>query len=253
MNRRAASIAMMSVLLMVLAGCGGSAYQPPRTSLVEFSPEERAVLESSRGNAYRIQEGDVLKIAFPYLKELNQEGVIVLPDGAVSLIGVDRVELRGQTITQADSLITAAYAQDYVDPSLSVLVVKTKGRQVYVMGEVDEPGLYTLPEGGVDVLGAVSLAGGFTDDAAKGNTILVRVTTDGYLVQELDLSELQATESMTLAMVRLEAYDVVYVPKSRIGDFDYFARTVLRGIGYITRVAYDVRYLSTGGAVRIVQ
>ena len=44
-------------------------------------------------------------------------------------------------------------------------------------------------EGSVSIVGAVSLAGGFTEDAAKGSTVLVRVTPAGYLVQEIDLGE----------------------------------------------------------------
>ena len=42
----------------------------------------------------------------------------------------------------------------------------------------------------------------------------------------------------------LEPYDVVYVPRSRTGDFAYFSRTILQGLLNITRMAADIKYLS---------
>jgi len=234
------------LLLALLAGCASTPGTEPRMSFVEFTPEQKADLARTAGRSYRIQEGDVLRVAFPYEKELTQEGVVVLNDGAVSLVGVDRVRLAGLTLVEADSLVTEAYAKDYVEPDLSIMVMETNGRRVYVLGEVKQPGLQKLPYGGVGLLGAITLAGGFTEDAAKAGTVLIRVTENGYLVQEIDLSHLNSPEYAAIATIELEPYDVVYVPRSRMGDFGYFTRTVLQGLAYMTRIASDVKYLSTG-------
>lgn len=244
MRRRILGLGAAMLATVALAGCGGSAYSPPRTTFVEFDPEQRQTIEATAGQAYRIQEGDVLRIAFPYEKNLTQDGVVVLADGAVSLVGVDRMVLAGHTLAEADSMVTAAYAEDYVEPDLSVIVMETTGRRVYVLGEVRNPGMVKVPHGGLGIIGAVSLAGGFTEDAAKDNTVLVRITPAGYLVQEIDLGAIQRPEAAALAMLTLEPYDVVYVPRSTIGDFDYFARSVLQGLAGITRMAADIRYLS---------
>lgn len=229
---------------VALAGCGGGAYSVPRTTFVEFAPEQKAVIEADAGRAYRIQEGDVLRIAFPYERNLTQDDVLVLADGSVSLIGVDRIPLAGRTVAEADSIVTAAYAKDYVEPDLSVIVIETVGRRVYVLGEVRNPGLVKVPHGGLGIVNVITIAGGFTENAAKGGTVLVRLTPEGYLVQEMDLDALHRPEAAALAMVTLEPYDIVYVPRSSIGDFDYFARSVLQGLVNITRMAADIRYLS---------
>jgi hypothetical protein len=51
-------------------------------------------------------------------------------------------------------------------------------------------------------------------------------------------------------MVDVQPYDVIYVPRSRIGDFAYFSKTVLSGLVQITRIASDIKYLSGGGTIR---
>lgn len=238
-------LTVAGVCLVFLAGCGGGAGMAPRTSFVEFTPEQRSQIQQTESTAYRIQEGDVMRVAFPYEKNLNQE-TEVLSDGAISLAGVDRLVVAGKTITEVDSLITREYAKDYLEPDLSVIILETKGRQVFVLGEVKDPGLHRLPTSGLGIVGAVTVAGGFTSDAAKSGTVLVRVTPEGYMVREMDLSEIGSIESMELAFVDLMPFDVVYVPRSRMGDFNYFSSTVLSGLVNLTRIAVDIRYLSGG-------
>ena len=81
----------------------------PGGSLFERAGQE---IESSSSNEYRIQEGDILKIAFSFEKDLNQDDVVVLSDGAISLMGADRLQVAGLTINQTDSLVTKAYEKD---------------------------------------------------------------------------------------------------------------------------------------------
>jgi len=238
---------LVAGLLLALGGCGGGPDMVVRSSFVEFTPEQRQEIEAQGSREYRIQESDVLLVAFAHQKELNQEGVLVLSDGAVNLIGLDRLELAGRTLAEADSLITAAYSKEYRDPVISISILESKGRRVYVLGEVRSPGMQTLPRGGVGVYGAVSLAGGFTPDASPEGAVLVRVSETGYMVKEMDLSGIRELESLSLAMVELMPYDVIYVPRSRIGDFAYFSRSVLSGLVSMTRVATDLKYLSGGG------
>lgn len=240
LGKRAATALAATCVAMSLAGCGGGKALGLRTEFVPFTQEQRTELESNRSRAYRIQEGDVLKIQFAYEKPLDQEGVIVLPDGAVTLVGIDTVRLAGLTIVEADSVLTAAYSKEYREPALSVMVQNTLGRRVYVMGEVTDPGIYTVPAGGMDVMSAIVVASGFTDDAAPDGTVIVRVTPTGYQFQEVDLGSFAKGKFAAAAIVPLQPYDIVYVPRSRSGDFAYFTRSVLSGLGGITRMAYDV-------------
>ena len=71
-------------MLAVLGGCGGGPSTVVRTNFVEFTPEQQQEISKNSTNEYRIQEGDILKVAFSYEKSLTQENVVVLNDGAIS-------------------------------------------------------------------------------------------------------------------------------------------------------------------------
>ncbi len=238
------------VLLAVLGGCGGTS-DVVRSNFVEFTPEQKQEIDAGSNYEYQIQEGDVLGVAFSYQRDLNQDNVVVLHDGAINLVGVDRIEVAGLTMTEADSLVTRAYAKDYLEPNLSIIIKETQGRRVYVMGEVRNPGMHQLPSGGIDMLGAITVAGGFSDHASKEGTVLVRMTNDGYLVQEIDMGSFSSVASAGLATIQIKPFDLIYVPRSRIGDFAYFSKTVLAGLVQITRLASDIKYLSGGSIGRI--
>jgi protein involved in polysaccharide export with SLBB domain len=247
MMRKCLLLGALVAMSSGLVGCGGSsAFKSPRSNFVEFTHEQRMEIEASAIREYRIQQDDILRIDVSNLRELSQSAVLVLPDGAISLVGVDRIQVGGLTLTEADSAITAAYSREYRDPRISVIVLETKGRQIYVLGEVRSPGLQRLSHGGLSVVGAVTLAGGFTEDAAPDGTVLVRITPEGYLAQELDLSSFHDVGSMALASVELLPFDVLYVPRSRMGDFAYFSKTILAGLANITRMASDIKFLSSG-------
>ncbi len=232
--------------LLVIAGCGGRSNTPVRSNFVEFNSDQKLMIESDSRRPYRIQTEDVLEIAVSNQKDLFQDGVLVLPDGAISLVGAGRLPVAGLTLAAADSLITIAFSEKIRDPEVSVIVTETQGKQVYVLGEVTSPGLKKLPKGGLGIVSAIALAGGFTDDAAPEGTVLVRVNDTGYLAQEIDLSYFGEVEAVSLATVGLQAFDIVYVPRSRMGDFGYFSRTVLAGLVSLTRMASDINYLSSG-------
>jgi len=217
------------LLCVLLTGCGGSSDIMVRSDFVEFTPEQKSDLVAQGTHSYQIQERDILKVYFAYERELNQDGIIVLNDGTVSLIGVGNLKLAGYTLSEADSVLTAAYSREYREPALSVMVQETFGRRVYVLGEVGNPGLHRLSMGGIDILSAVAVAGGFTADAEKAGTLVIRVTPEGYQFHEINLDAFSGVELAAVAGVPLLNYDVVYIPRSRIGDFGYFAKNVLVG------------------------
>ena len=105
---------------------------------------------------------------------LNGEGNLSLP-----LLG--SVRLSGLTLTQAAARLTEAYGKDYlVNPRVNVTLVSYAKRRFTVLGQVNRPGSYEMPEGspsGIDLLEAVAMAGGYTRIAAP-ERISVRRQTD---------------------------------------------------------------------------
>src|SRR2546423_1098856 len=107
---------------------------------------------------------------------LNAEGNLSLP-----LLG--SVRLSGLTLTQAASRVTELYGRDYlVNPKVNVMLVGYAKRRFTVLGQVNRPGSYEMPEGspeGVDLLEAIAMAGGYTRIAAPERISVRRHTDSG--------------------------------------------------------------------------
>ncbi len=107
---------------------------------------------------------------------LNGEGNLSLP-----LLG--SVRLSGLTLTQAAARLTEMYGKDYlVSPKVNVTLVGYAKRRFTVLGQVSRPGSYEMPEGspgGIDLLEAVAMAGGYTRIAAPERISVRRQTGAG--------------------------------------------------------------------------
>ena len=103
---------LLTILIGILAmtGCGGDSYTPVRTDYVEFTEEQKVQINQQSRQPYRIQTEDVLQVAVSGQDDLKADGVIVLPDGAASLIGAGRVEVAGLSLEQGACAITACMA-----------------------------------------------------------------------------------------------------------------------------------------------
>jgi protein involved in polysaccharide export with SLBB domain len=94
---------------------------------------------------------------------LNGEG-----DLSVPLLG--SIHLAGLTLTQAASKLTELYGRDYlVSPKVNVMLIGYAKRRFSILGQVNRPGSFEMPDespGGIDLLEAIAMAGGYTRIAA---------------------------------------------------------------------------------------
>jgi protein involved in polysaccharide export with SLBB domain len=100
-----------------------------------------------------------------------------------------------------------------------VVYVPKSAINVYVGGEVVEPGLVPL-EGNLTALAAVLKAKGFRPTAKLNSVILLRNNGDGKpQITRVDLGDVAEKGKTDLT---LQPYDVVYVPKARISKANEF-------------------------------
>ena len=229
------------ICLLGIIGCGGSPSPPVQTEYLPFTPDQMHALESAKDAEYRLRPGDRLAVDFKYEDDLDSTKLLVLPDGRLTLPGgVDPVIARGRTVTQLDSTLTALYARDYLNPELSVIIEDIADLPVYVFGFVRRPGEITLERGGMGVLQAIATAGGFDDDAEPTETAIMRVTPDGMMLRRLDFSHLQRRGIPDVAALDLQPYDIIYVPRSTLGDISYISDTLLETTLNVTRLFWDI-------------
>ena len=123
-----------------------------------------------------------------------------------------------------------------------------RSKKVIVLGEVGATGVYMFSEG-VRVMEALSQAGGFTPAAQRDDIRVIRVVDGTASMFRLDFNRMTAGELAQNVSLRSE--DVVYVPRSFLGDVnDVIARIdPLLSILLLPATYRDL--YTTGGGLRI--
>ena len=105
------------------------------------------------------------------------------PEGNLSVPLLGSVHLAGLTLTQAASKLTELYGRDYlVNPRVNVSLLGYAKRRFSILGQVNHPGSLEMPEGssgGIDLLEAIALAGGYTRIAAPERITVRRQSAGG--------------------------------------------------------------------------
>ncbi len=105
------------------------------------------------------------------------------PEGNLSVPLLGSVHLAGLTLTQAASKLTESYGRDYlVSPRVNVMLLSYAKRRFSILGQVSRPGSFEMPEsspGGIDLLEAIAMAGGYTRIAAPERITVRRHNASG--------------------------------------------------------------------------
>jgi polysaccharide export outer membrane protein len=128
---------------------------------------------------YRVGPEDVLRISVWRDDALTRE-VLVRPDGLLSFPLIGDVKADGRTVEEIQTEVAQRLSRYVPDPTVSVEVVKITSYRIYVVGKVNRPGEYLVGHD-LDVMQALSLAGGLTPFASENQiTILRRVTGETF-------------------------------------------------------------------------
>jgi len=166
-----------------------------------------AAAESADG--YRISPEDVLEISVWKEPDLQRK-VVVRPDGGLSFPLAGDMQAAGLTPIELENAITAKL-QDYIPEALvTVSVLEIKGLRIYVTGKVKSPGQYLLGRY-VDVLQALTMAGGLSTFADTSDIRVIRREGDGEVVYRFNYKEVEAGKNLKQNIV-LRADDIVVVP-----------------------------------------
>jgi polysaccharide biosynthesis/export protein len=122
--------------------------------------------------AYHIQPGDVLQVSVWKEQDLQSE-VLVRPDGAFSFPLAGDVDTRGKSVEELRNELTARLKRYIPDPVVTVAVRQIVGNRIFVLGQVNRPGDFQFSRP-VDVMQALSMAGGTTSYAALNDIVILR-------------------------------------------------------------------------------
>jgi polysaccharide export outer membrane protein len=166
----------------------------------------------SAPNDYQLSTDDQIAVEV-FGEEDLRSGARLNADGAVSLPLLGSVRLAGLTLNQAAARLTELYGRDYlVNPKVNVMLIGYAKRRFTMLGQVNRPGSYDMPEGspsGIDLLEAVAIAGGYTRIAAPERISVKRRDQ----IMRVDAKKM-ARQSGTSGNFRVEPGDTITVGES---------------------------------------
>lgn len=162
---------------------------------------------------YRLQNGDVIELNFPFVPAFNQV-LTIQPDGYTTLHALGPLHVDGLTLPELTEILRARYTSILRDPVITVALKEFEKPYFIVGGEVERPGKYDL-RGETTVTQAVAIAGGLKDQAKQSEAVVFhRLPAGGFESMTLDLKKM-LKESQLDADPRLESGDMLFIPRGR--------------------------------------
>ena len=163
----------------------------------------------SSGLEYRIGPEDVLHISVWKEDDLDRK-VLVRPDGGISFPLAGDIQVSGRTPLEVQDEIRSRLQRYVQDAEVTVSVDKISGYTVFVLGEVEEPGQFTLGRY-VDVVQALTLAGGFTPYANSRDIQILRRQDGREVTFSFDFRSVSRGRNLKQNII-LQSGDVVLIP-----------------------------------------
>ncbi|MDX3899204.1 MAG: polysaccharide biosynthesis/export family protein [Sphingobium sp.] len=177
-----------------------------------------ASASSAAVSRYSVNAGDELDI-FVWGEDRMQRSVRVQPDGTFTFPLAGTIKARDRNVTDIATEIRERISNNYrsAPPDVTVTVRDAIGMRFYIVGKVRSPGSYTSGSA-INILQALSLAGGPAEFADLKNAVVLRQTVAGQVVEPIQLARLlkggRAMEAGTLGkpLPVLQSGDVLVVP-----------------------------------------
>lgn len=158
---------------------------------------------------YKIGPGDVLNISV-WKEEGMQLEILVRPDGEITFPLVGELKAGGLTTRDLSVTLAEKLKQYIPQANVSVSVVRAVSNKIYVLGKVNRPGEF-FTSGYLDVLQALTMAGGLTPYADSGEIKIIRRTASGAKMKRFDYDDVVNGDRLDMNII-LEAGDTVVVP-----------------------------------------
>ena len=133
---------------------------------------------------------------------INKDGEIDFPIiGKIKLIGLNRME--------AVELIKSKLSDYVKDPIVNIRILNYK---ITVIGEVNKPGTFTIPNERITIIEALGLAGDLTITGKRNNILVIRDNNGEKINYRIDLTKSDILKS---PVYYLNQNDVVYIEPNR--------------------------------------
>jgi polysaccharide biosynthesis/export protein len=185
---------------------------PPDKGKAAAEPADAKHPAVNRGvpDDYKIGAGDVIEINVWKEPDVTVKGVVVRPDGKISMPLLKEVYVVGVTPVELEKQITDGLAVTMNSPDVTIVVTGINSKKIYVSGKVKKEGPipYTYR---MTVMQALSEAGGISEYAKKKGIYVLRNENGREFRFPFDYAAVLKGQKMELN-IPLEPGDVIVVP-----------------------------------------
>lgn len=217
------------LLLPLLCGCLGPNPKPTPTdeSLqtttsppFETSPVKKTKtfasadvirqFSESKNSSYLMGPGDILSIKVWRRPELNNEGMVVSPDGTISVARIGLISVNKRSLTDVTKEVSEKLGRLYDNPEVHITISEYNNNKAFVLGRVVKPGVVRFPGDGT-LLEALALAGGLPYHGKETFLTKCAIIRGNDLVIWIDLMDLLQNGNMALNCA-IQNNDVIFIP-----------------------------------------
>jgi polysaccharide export outer membrane protein len=177
--------------------------------LLVLSPAAFSQNADPAAGSYLVKPGDTLLISVWKEEDLVQE-VLIRPDGGYSFPLAGDLSAAGKSVERISQELTQRLERYIPDLVVTVAVTAINGNKIYVIGQVNNPGAFVMNPR-VDVMQALSMAGGTTPFAELNDIKILRRTGSGQTVLPFRYSDVARGRNLEQNIMLISG-DVVVVP-----------------------------------------
>lgn len=220
---------LLLILIALLSGCLGPTPKPtatnkpgipPTTAPLETSPLKKTKTFASadvirqfsenRNVTYLMGPGDVLSIEVWRRPELNNEAMVVSPDGTISVARIGIISVNKKSLAEVSEEVSQKLARLYDSPEVHITISEYNNNKAFVLGRVVKPGVVRFPGNGT-LLEALALAGGLPYQGKETFLTKCAIIRGNDLVIWIDLMDLLQNGNMALNCA-IQNNDVIFIP-----------------------------------------
>lgn len=230
--------ALCVITFILFEGCAFSK-KPSRMVAITHNLEDEDQ-QASANFEYALGPGDIIDISVLREDDLNRK-ILISHSGEISYPFVGNIQVNDMSMFQLRDTITEVLSEYFIDPQVTVNIVSSQSKRIFVLGEVKQPGMFNM-SGPTTAIEAVSMANGFTRDAKLKNVLLVRGGLNSPDLKSLNLKAALKKGDITQNLM-LESGDVVYVPTVAFASTERFFNRINSIIRPIINLEYGLAIL----------
>lgn len=192
---------------------------------------------------YLLRSGDVISINVFGYPELSfpaaghPDPITIRSDGGFSFPLAGEIRAAGLSPQALAKIIYERLSKYYVNPQIAVNVVRFSTDRVYVVGQVNVPGLFELDKSR-NLMDAIGAAKGWTKDAAKTKIYIIHKDQQGE-PQKINLMELLKKGDVSKNILLKEG-DIVYLTENHRID-------ITQDVLPLTQIIYNLKTVGVYG------